>query len=131
MNVLEALRHPALRGEVAGDHLAAFGVHHLRIGRGAARHVEERRKIEPHAFGKRQSFSKRQAVETQDEVDGELGARAVADVADVESSRQQHVEDGCERGIGRRASTDQPDALTAQHLIASTRDRRLDEGGCR
>ena len=50
-----------------------------------------------------------------------------ADVADVESSRQQHVKDGCERGIGRRASTDQPDALTAQHLIASTRDRRLDE----
>src|SRR5262245_20919764 len=47
VRVLECLRDAALRLEIAGDHLRSLGVHHLRVGRRAARDLEESLGVEP------------------------------------------------------------------------------------
>ena len=61
------------------------------------RHVEERLGIEPHALGEGQPFRQRQAVEPEDEIDRELGAAAVAGLADVEAARKQRIEHAASR----------------------------------
>src|SRR5262249_60988680 len=43
VHVLEMLGDAAFRGELAAHHLRTLHVHHLRIGGGAAPHVEEAR----------------------------------------------------------------------------------------
>src|SRR5712671_4653683 len=83
MDVLEGLARPALGAEIARDHLAALGVHDLRVGGRALRDLEEGGRIEAEAGREHQAFGERQAVEAEDEIDGELGAAAVADAADM------------------------------------------------
>src|SRR5580704_3183192 len=125
LRVLERLPHAALRREIAADHFWSFGVHDLR-GRGrAAGDVEERRRIEPEAGGKDQTFGERQAVEAEDEIDRELGAAAIADLADVKTLGEQRVEH--RRGIGRDfwVAANQADAVTLTDLFARSRDRRF------
>ena len=92
MDVLERLAHAAFRREIAGDHFRSLGVHDLR-GRGrGARHLQERRRIEPEPLGKHQPFGERQAIEAENEIDRELGPAAVADPADVEALGKQRIE---------------------------------------
>src|SRR5580693_5015849 len=99
LGVLERLADAALGREIAADHFWSLGVHDLR-GRGrTARDVQERRRVEPEAGGKDQPFGERQAVEAENEIDRELGAAAVADLADVKTLREQRVEH--RRGVGR------------------------------
>ena len=60
VDVLEVLGHAAFGDEVASDHLGTLDVHDLRIGGGAARHVEKGRGVEPEPLGKDQAFRQRQ-----------------------------------------------------------------------
>src|ERR1700748_3786454 len=46
----------------------------------------------PARLGELQAFGERQAVEAEDEIDRELGAAAVADLADVKTLGEQRVE---------------------------------------
>ena len=78
----------ALRGEIGANHLGALGVHHLRVGSRAARHREEDGRVEPETLGEHQAFGQRQAIEAEDQIDRELGAPAVADLADMEAPRE-------------------------------------------
>ena len=127
VHVLEVLGDAAFGREVAADHLAALDVHDLRIGRRRAHHLEERRGIEPEPLGERQPFRQRQPVEAEDEIDRELGAAAVADLADVEIGREQRAQDRLDFGRGLRIAADQADAFAARHLAARTGDRRFEQ----
>jgi hypothetical protein len=69
--------------ELAAHHLGALGVHHLRVGRGFARHREKAVRVEPQALGKNEALGKREAIEPEDEIDRELGTASVADLAHV------------------------------------------------
>src|SRR5262245_44539589 len=93
VNVLERLSYTAFRHEVAIehaiDHFGTLHIHDLRIGGGRLRHREESRRIEPKACGKYQPLGERHAIEAEDKIDGELGAPAVADMADMEAAREQ------------------------------------------
>ena len=53
-----------------------------------ARHLQESCGIEAEPRGKNQPFRKREAIEAKDKIDSELGAAAVANLADVEAFRE-------------------------------------------
>src|SRR5712691_2638472 len=89
VHVLERLSHTAFRREVAIEHLGTLHIHDLRIGGGLFRHREKSRRVESQAGGEYQPLGERHAVEAKDKIDSELGAPAVADVADMEAAREQ------------------------------------------
>src|SRR5262249_52859533 len=72
VHVLEVLAGAALGAEIALDHLAALGVHHLRVGRRGLRNFEERMWLETELRREHESLGEREAVEAEDEIDGKL-----------------------------------------------------------
>src|ERR1700716_1187848 len=93
VHVLERLSHTAFRREVAIEqpieHLGTLHIHDLRIGGGLLRHRKKSRRIESKTGGEYQPPGEGDAVEAEDKMDSELGAPAVADVADMEAAREQ------------------------------------------
>ena len=81
----------------------------------------------PRRGGEDQTFGQRQAIEAEDEIDRELGAAAVADLADVETLREQRVEH--RRGVGCDflIAADQADAVALADLLAGARNRRFEK----
>ncbi len=127
MHVLERLPHAAFRREIAGDHFRAFGVHDLRLGRRRARDFKKRRRVEAEAGGEDQSFGEREAIQAEDEIDGEFGPAAVADLADVKPPREQRIEH--RRRVCRDAliAADEADAVALAHLLAGARHRHFEK----
>src|SRR5262249_17476263 len=113
------------RGEVATEHFGTLHIHDLRIGGGLLRYREKSRRIESKPCGKDQSLSERHAVEAKDQIDGELGAPAVADASDMEAARKQDRQHrlGLRRDIA--VAADQPNAIAAAHLLAGAGDWRF------
>ena len=95
------------------------------------RHLEERLGIEPHALGECQPLRQRHAVEPEDQIDRELGAAAVADLADVKAARKQRIEHRRASPRGLRIAADQADAVALAHLLARARHRRFEEADVR
>ena len=87
MAVLQRLLHAALRRKIAAQHLRSLGVHHLRIGGRALCNFQEGIGIEAELFGEHQAFGERQPVQTENEIDRQFGAAAVADIADMKAAR--------------------------------------------
>ena len=81
----------------------------------------------PRRAAKTKTFGERQAIEAEDEIDRELGAAAVADLADVKTLGEQRVEH--RRGVGRDLvlAADQADAVALADLFAGVRHRRLEK----
>src|SRR5215470_10018512 len=127
LRVLESLLDAALRAEIAGDHFRPLGVHHLRVGRSAPRDLKERGWIEPEPRREYQAFGEREPVEPEDQIDGELGASAVAGLPDVEALRKHRIEHGRDRLRDRRIAADEADAVALPDLLARARHRRLEE----
>src|ERR1700728_4702473 len=92
LRILESLAHPALWGEIPGNHFRSLGVHHLRGRSRHPGHVKEGGRFEAKPGGKYQAFGERQAVEAEDQIDSELGPPAVADLADMKTPRKQRME---------------------------------------
>src|SRR5256884_1378533 len=61
----------------SSDLLRPLDIHHLRIGGGLARHVEEAFRIEPEALGKHQPFGEHEAVQAQHVIDRRSEERRV------------------------------------------------------
>jgi hypothetical protein len=127
VHVFQMLLHVALRREIARDHLLTLGVHDLRIGRGRPRHLQECRQIEPDALGEHHALGERHAIEAQDQIDRELGAAAVADLADMEALRKQHVEHRLGLGGDGFVAADQADTVAVANLLAGARHRRFEK----
>ena len=92
MRVLQRLLDAALRREIALDHLARLGLHHLRIGGGGFCDFDEGLWIETHLGREGQPFRQRKAVKPENEIDRELGAAAIARTPDVEAAGEDHIE---------------------------------------
>ena len=88
---------------------------------------EECRRIEAEPGRKDQPFGEREAIEAEDEIDRELGAAAVADLADVEALGEQRVEH--RRGVCRDLliAADQADAVALADLLAGARHRHFEK----
>ena len=127
VDVLEVLRDAAFRGEVALHHFRTFDVHDLGPGGRCARNSQESRGIEADPLGKNQAFGQRQAIEPENEIDGELRAPCVAGLADVKTSRKHRAQHRLGRGSDLGITSDQADAFAAAYLSARPRDRRLQE----
>src|SRR6516162_6622803 len=121
--ILEMLGDAALSGELAADHLRTLDVHDLRIGGRAARDLEKSLRIESKSLGKYQTLGHGQSVEAQDQIDGELGAPAISDLADMEMGRKQCAQDRFHGGCDMRIAADQRDTLAAADLAARAGDR--------
>src|SRR6516164_2347469 len=117
----------ALSGELAADHLRTLDVHDLRIGGRAARDLEKSLRIESKSLGKYQTLGHGQSVEAQDQIDGELGAPAISDLADMEMGRKQRAQDRLYGGCDLRIAADQRDTLAAADLAARAGDRGFQE----
>src|SRR6516162_3655848 len=117
----------AFGGELAADHLRTFDVHDLRIGGRAARDLEKSLRIESKSLGKYQALSHGQTVEAQDQIDRELGAPAISDLADMEMGRKQCAQDRLHGGRDMRIAADQRDTLAATDLAARAGDRGFQE----
>ena len=92
-----------------------------------ARHFEKRRRVEAEPFGKDQSFGEREAIEPENEIDRELGAAAVADLADVKALGEQRIEHWRGGSRDRGIAADQADAVAVAHLLAGARHRHFEE----
>ena len=127
VNILQGLAHAPLGRKIARDHLRALGAHHLRRGGGRLRDRQECRGIKAEPLGEDEPFGERQPVEAEDEIDGELGAPAVADAADMEAGGEQRIEDGSDFRRECRLAADQRDAVAAPHLLAGAGHRHFQE----
>src|SRR5262249_59216992 len=114
----EMLGEAAFGGKFAADHLRTFDVHDLRIGGRAARDLEKSLRLESESLGKYQTLSHGQSVEAQDQIDGELGAPAISDLAHMEMGRKQRAQDRLHGGCDMRIAADQRDTLAATDLAA-------------
>src|ERR1700745_3664711 len=106
VHILEMLGDAAFGAELAADHLRTFDVHDLRIGGRAARDLEKSLRIESKSLGKYQTLGPGQSVEAQDQIDGELGAPAISDFADMEMGRKQRAQDRLHGGCDLRIAAD-------------------------
>ena len=91
------------------------------------RHLQERMRLEAEPCREHEAFGERQPVEAEDEVDGELGAPAVADAADVEIGREDRAQQRLDLGQDFGIAADQADALAAGDLAAGAGDRGLEQ----
>src|SRR6516162_11255291 len=117
----------AFGAELAADHLRTFDVHDLRIGGRATRDLEKSFRIESNSLGKYQTLGYGQSVEAQDQIDGELGAPAISDLAHMEMGRKQCAQDRLHGGCDLRIAADQRDTLAATDLAARAGNRGLEE----
>jgi hypothetical protein len=77
--VFERLTHTAFGRKVARHHFWSLSVHHLRGRRRGPGDIEECGLVEAEPRGKYQTFGQRQAIKPEDQIEGELGAAAIAD----------------------------------------------------
>src|SRR6516164_1942909 len=83
VDILEVLDDATLGSEIAAHHLFALDIHHLRIRRATARHIEKGFGIKPEALGENEPLGKRQPIEPENQIDRELGPSRVTELADV------------------------------------------------
>src|SRR5215472_15790229 len=127
MHVFERLADAAFRRKVAGNHFRPFGIHHLRSSCGDSRHLQKSLGVETKPRRKDQALGKREAVETENEIDGELGAATVTDLADVKAVLKQRIEYGCGDLCRFYIDADQSDAVALPHLRARARNRNFEK----
>jgi hypothetical protein len=114
---------------IARDHLAAFLVHDLRVGGGAARHLEEGFERKAETIGEDEALGQGGAVQTEDEVDGELRLVAVAERAEEKAALADGGENVVDLGDARLVSRQEADGLAPRHLLAGSRQRAFEERG--
>ena len=126
MHIFQRLLDAAFRRKIAAHHFRPFGLHHLRIGGRAARHLKKSRGVETKPLGKDQALRQSEAIEAEDQIDRELGAAAIADFADVEAADEQRVEHVCHIVGDRNVAADQRNTVAAAHLIAGAGHRHIE-----
>ena len=87
------LRDAPLRRELPAHHSVAFHVHHLRVARRFTCHFEKGGGIEPKALGQHNAFGQSEPIESENEVDGEIGPAPVAHLSDMELDRKERTQD--------------------------------------
>ena len=118
VHIFQCLLHSAFRGKIAAHHFRPLGLHHLRIGGRPASHIEKPGGVETKPLGKDQALGQCETIEAKDQIDGELGAASIADLAHVETSYEQRVEHIFHFVRDRRVPSDQRNTVATTHLIA-------------
>jgi hypothetical protein len=119
--ILVRLGDFAVRREIAREHLAAFLVHDLRVGRRAARHLEEGLERKAEAIGEDEPLRQGGAVQTEDEVDGELRLVAVAERAEEKAALADGGDNVVDLGDARLVSRQEANTVASRHLLAAPR----------
>ena len=116
--ILQRLPDTAFGRKVIAHHLWPFGFHHLGIRSRTARDVQECDGIKPEALGENEAFRKRQAIEAKDQIDGKLGAAAIANIADMlrGDGAGLHTPEGAERKAYTARTFSQPSADFVKRL---------------
>src|SRR5262249_34557747 len=122
MHVFERLADAAFRRKVAGNHFRPFGIHHLRSSCGDSRHLQKSLGVETKPRRKDRARAGGGAVETGNEMDGELGAATVTSLADVKGVRKQRMEYGWGDLCPFYIAADQSAAVALPHLRARARN---------
>jgi hypothetical protein len=129
VGVLAVLREARRGLEIVIDHAAALGVHHARPGGTGAEDAQRVPRSYAASGGEDEAFGQDRAVESEDEIRGQLHAGAAAPRAGVEDfpgeaaeRRAMAIEDGRE-SAGYDDDVARPDrfARSAASAIASTR----------
>ena len=98
--------------------MAALDVHDLGVGGGGFRGVEERVERQTEAVGEDEALGEGGAVEAENVVDRELGARAVAECAHVDRARADRGEDISDRFRSGGVAGDEAVAVALRDLMA-------------
>src|SRR6516225_3699529 len=127
MRVFECLADPALRSKIARHHLRSLGIHDLRRGCGRAGHFEKGRRVETKARGENEPLGESKTIKSENKIDGELGAAAIADLSDVEALGEQRLQYRCGDLRDSYIAADETNAVALPHLCARARYRYLEE----
>src|SRR5262245_18739291 len=127
LHVLESLASSALWHKITPQHLRALGVHDLRIGCRLPRNLEETRGFELHALGKDQPFREGQAVEAENEIDGELSSAGLSDRPHEEMRRKYRTYDVSNPLELRQVAANQGDTATLPNLLTRAGNGRFQQ----
>ena len=124
-HVLEMLRKPRDRREIAADHFLPLGIHDPRISSARPQHLQRPRGIQPHGLRQDEAFREGGAVQAEHQIGHELQPRAIAARADVHGVVAEGRPKIGAAGKCFGIAADHAERLAASELLAVAGDRRV------
>ena len=120
------LREARLGRKILVDHLAAFGIHHRRVGRARLQNFQRQSGVDATRFGERQALGQNGAIQTQNEVENQFHSRATAARAGVECALGERRKQFLAGFEGLRRAADENQSLGRADLLTGSSDRGVE-----